>query len=311
MGSGKVASVAELIIGAPQSAHNLTMYPLSGNPASSIEYLLVDEALKIKKIVVEEVSESGNVPELRMTNFSSSHVLVIDGTELVGAKQNRIVNASFLIPPESVTKIPVSCVEQGRWRYRGKEFQGSRFHSPHSIRRDIADHQKSSLKDKLGHRSNQGAVWARVAEISNKMNAPTETGAINDVYEQREAYLRDYSEKIRPEGTETGAAFFIGGRFVGLDLFDRTATFIYLFPKLLMAVAVEAMMEETLRTRTPKPGISTKAKLSAVLKEISTSLFEKYEPVGVGEDWRYDAKRSFGKALHYRDELIHLSAFGK
>jgi len=29
------------------------------------------------------------------------------------------------------------------------------------------------------------------------------------------------------------------------------------------------------------------------------------------EDWRYDGKRSFGKALHYGLDLIHFSAFGK
>lgn len=100
MGNGKVATVAELTIGAPQSALNLTMFPLSGNPACSLDYLLVDEALKIKKIFVEEVSEFGTVPELRMTNFSSSHVLVIDGTELVGAKQNRIDDDTTMAPPK-------------------------------------------------------------------------------------------------------------------------------------------------------------------------------------------------------------------
>jgi hypothetical protein len=71
MGSGKIATVAEPNIGAPHTALNLTMSPLSGNPACSLDYLLVDEALKIRKVVVEEVSETGAVPELRMTNFSS------------------------------------------------------------------------------------------------------------------------------------------------------------------------------------------------------------------------------------------------
>ena len=51
--------------------------------------------------------------------------------------------------------------------------------------------------------------------------------------------------------------------------------------------------------------------VNRILVEVWKSLFEKYEPVGVGEDWRYDAKRSFGKALHYEADLIHFSAFGK
>jgi len=69
--------------------------PLSGNPASTLDYLLIDEALEAKKVVIEEVSEGGSVPELRMTNFAGKGVLIVDGTELVGAKQNRIVNGIF------------------------------------------------------------------------------------------------------------------------------------------------------------------------------------------------------------------------
>jgi len=117
----------------PKTVLNLTAVPLSGNPASTLVYLLIDEALEAKKVIVEEVSEGGSVPELRMTNFANRCVLIVDGTELVGAKQNRIVNASFLIPPESVTRIPVSCVEQGRWGYKGREFAPSRYFSPHRI----------------------------------------------------------------------------------------------------------------------------------------------------------------------------------
>jgi len=48
-----------------------------------------------------------------------------------------------------------------------------------------------------------------------------------------------------------------------------------------------------------------------VLDEIAGSLFEKFEPVGVGEDWRYEGKLSLGKALYIEGDLIHFSAFGK
>jgi len=34
-------------------------------------------------------------------------------------------------------------------------------------------------------------------------------------------------------------------------------------------------------------------------------------PVGVGEDWRYEGKLSLGKALYLEVDLIHFSAFGK
>src|SRR5512139_3370482 len=97
----RMTTLGDLEIGKPRTVLNLMTVPLSGNPASSLDYLLIDDALMAEKLVIEEVSEGGSVPELRMTNFSNRVVLVVDGTELVGAKQNRIVNASFLIPPES------------------------------------------------------------------------------------------------------------------------------------------------------------------------------------------------------------------
>jgi hypothetical protein len=41
-----------------------------------------------------------------------------DGEQLVGAKQNRILNMTVLVAAETEVTIPVSCVERGRWGYR-------------------------------------------------------------------------------------------------------------------------------------------------------------------------------------------------
>jgi hypothetical protein len=311
--SNRISNLSDLDIGRPQSVLNLIAVPISGNPASSLDYLLVDEALLSEKVVVEEVSESGSVPELRMTNFTSRFILVVDGTELVGAKQNRIVNASFLIPPESITKLPVSCVEQGRWRYRGREFRASRHYSPHSLRRENVEFHKKTLKEKRGYASDQGKVWAHVADMSHKMDAPTETGAMNEVLDQKQSSIEEYKKGINLDGSATGTAFFVNGIFQGIELFDKAATFGKMFPKLLSGIAVDAMMaqgERLTARRAKKPEEATEY-VKRILEEVGKSLFEKYEPVGVGEDWRYDAKRSFGKALHYGADLIHFSAFGK
>lgn len=311
--SSRMTTLSELSIGVPKEVFNLAAVPLSGNPAAALEYVLVDEALDAKKVVVEEVSEGGSVPELRMTNFSGRVVLVPDGTELVGAKQNRIVNASLLIPPDSITLIPVSCVEQGRWRYKGRQFGSSRHFASHSIRRGNAEFHKETLRRKRGYVSDQGRVWDCVAAMSHRMEAPTPTGAMNDIFEQKQGSIDEYRKGIAPEEGQTGAAFFINGIFQGIELFDREATFGKIFHKLLSGIVVEAMMAQgaPLSPRRSKTPAETAGYVKRILDEVGKSLFEKYEPVGIGEDWRYDAKRSFGKALHHEGALVHFSAFGK
>jgi len=84
--------------------------------------MTLDEALVGGLIEVTEVSQGGAVPELKVVNTSPRMVLILDGEELVGAKQNRIVNTTILVQAQSTTVIPVSCVEQGRWHYRSPRF---------------------------------------------------------------------------------------------------------------------------------------------------------------------------------------------
>jgi hypothetical protein len=47
---------------------------------------------------------------------------VLDSEELVGAKQNRVLNLSILVPAHSTTVVPVSCVEAGRCQHRSQGF---------------------------------------------------------------------------------------------------------------------------------------------------------------------------------------------
>jgi hypothetical protein len=84
-------------------------------------YITLDEALP-RGLCVAETSEAGSVPELVVENPLTERVLLYDGEELVGAKQNRILNVSVLVEAMSGLTIPVSCVEQGRWRRQSVHF---------------------------------------------------------------------------------------------------------------------------------------------------------------------------------------------
>ena len=110
-------TLAALSIAAPQRFSNLTVYPLIAPADLDADYLVLDEALRRKLAPVTEVSCGGSVPELAFDNQADEGVLLLDGEELVGARQNRVLNITILVGGHQHIVIPVSCVEHGRWRY--------------------------------------------------------------------------------------------------------------------------------------------------------------------------------------------------
>ena len=100
----------QIKIGGKQVYKNLALFPLLSAQADSLDYLTLDEALKEGLVEVTEVSEGGHVPDLKVVNKSPRMVLILDGEELVGAKQNRIVNTTILVAAYSTLVIPVSGV---------------------------------------------------------------------------------------------------------------------------------------------------------------------------------------------------------
>lgn len=115
----------KLKVGTPQRCNGLSVFPLLDDGPDEARYLTLDEALAAGLAHVTEVSDAGRVPELRFRNDGDRPVLLIDGDELVGAKQNRVLNPTILVPPHSEIVIPVSCVEYGRWTWRSRHFDTS------------------------------------------------------------------------------------------------------------------------------------------------------------------------------------------
>ncbi len=55
---------------------------------------------------VTEVSEAGSVPFLQVANGADRPLLLLDGEELIGAKQNRILNTTVLVAARTEVTIP-------------------------------------------------------------------------------------------------------------------------------------------------------------------------------------------------------------
>ena len=135
-------------LGVPQAHLNLTVFPLLRDGAGEPGYLLLDEAVQRGLARVTEVSAMGSVPELKLVNEADQPVLLLDGEELIGAKQNRILNVTVLAGAHTAIVIPVSCVEAGRWHHQSAEFAPSdRAHIDRAWREvhETAERQRARL----------------------------------------------------------------------------------------------------------------------------------------------------------------------
>jgi hypothetical protein len=198
-------------LGNPVHVKNLSMFPLLAGGDQAPGYLTLDEALAHGWTKVTEVSEGGSVPTLRVTNAGAKPVLIMDGEELVGAKQNRIVNLTILVAAQSTVEIPVSCVEAGRWGGRSRQFAAApRAHYAAARAQKLAHVNRCMHLDGSRH-ADQGAIWQDIAAKSARFNAVSETSAMDSMYEAAGASLAEFEDALQPVERQAGAMFAING----------------------------------------------------------------------------------------------------
>jgi len=293
-------AVPNVRVGDPLRHEALSVFPLFTEGNGRVNYLLSDEALDAKSLVVEEVSESGSVPDLLVENKGDTRVLFIEGEELIGAKQNRILNTSILIAAHTKTKIPVSCVEQGRWGYKTRRFGSSGSHSPSKLRYALKSSVTRSAKAKRGHRSDQGKVWEEVERQQLAMGASSESAAMSDTFETFGDRMAEYSDKIKYVEGATGVAVAIGKKVVALDLFDKPSTCKKIWGRLLSGFVMDALEEGA-----PSGGAAEIGDVERLLVDTGEAEWEQVDAVGEGEEYRSDFKDDHASALTFEDDLVH------
>ncbi len=305
----RITDVASGIrIGQPGTFRNLTVFPLLGSSGKTVDYFTLDEALALKCAQITEVSESGSVPELKVVNSGSKPVFLLDGEELIGAKQNRILNLSILVPAGVTLIVPVSCVESGRWHHRSRNFTSApRAHYAEGRARKMA--QVSASMRSTGRRtSDQAEVWQNISEKFEKFDSFSDTSAMSDIFEQEAGRLEDYVKSFSVSDDQTGAMFAIDGQVVGLDLFDSTETLRKLYPTLLRIYGLDAI--ESVRSK-PRDSETEcpPAEANGFLGKVTQAKQEEFPAVGAGKDIRLSGHALAGAALATDDRIVHLSAF--
>jgi hypothetical protein len=295
--------VSVLELKEPISHKNLTLIPIAGPQDTQLKYILTAQALKMGTLTITEINESGSVPELLVTNTCDMMVLMLDGEELLGAKQNRILNTTILVPAQSKMKIPVSCVERGRWNFTATHFSSGSY-APSILRAKRCASVTHSLQHTGQPTSNQGEVWNTIENMLNVSHSVSGTRAMHDMVQQQEPVINQYVEAFPyPEGCR-GVVATINGKFMGLDLFDKPITLESIWNKLVRASVMDAILQQDqISSEFTSKGAQT------LLEHLGELPCQAFPSKGTGEDWRFQAEDILGQALVAENVCVHLCAF--
>lgn len=296
-------ALAGISIGEASSFRNLTMFPLINHGETIAEYFTLDEALALGGIHVTEVSESASVSDLKVVNTLDRPVLLLDGEEIVGAKQNRVFNLTILVPAATELFVPVSCVEAGRWSHVSGEFTPAP-RAQYSGGRAERMSQVSETLSRLGtRRSDQSQVWEHIEEKRRRMGVDSPTGAMADIYSRFSGSVEEYVQAMVPAEGQPGAVFALNGDVAGMDMFDAGSTLRGLLPKLVRSYALDAI-EGAPATAAPELDVA-----AAFLRAVGAAETRSFSAVGLGEDVRLQGGGVSGAALVADDRVVHLCAF--
>jgi hypothetical protein len=292
------ALLEALEVGKPLSHGALTVIPLLAPREAEPDWLTLAEAGAA--VTITEVSSGGEVPMLSLVNDADRPVLLLDGEELIGAKQNRILNTTVLVAAHAALRIPVSCVEHGRWSYRGKRFDSSDaslFASAHAKK---ATRVSTSLRQTGLHLSDQGEIWRDVAGKVSEHRVQSATGAMRDFYDRYAGDLAEARRALAPKPGQIGALVAVACKWIGLDLLPSPGLFERAWPRLFAGYAAEAVGREE-HAAAPDP--------RAILKGLAQTPTEDAPAVGLGHEHRLAGNAMVGAALVVEEKVAHLMVF--
>lgn len=285
--------------------HNhVAVIPTISTNGSGPDYWTLKEAMEHNLLTITEVSEGGHVPELKVSNKGDKPVLLLDGEELSGAKQNRVLNTTILLKEKSETIIPVSCTEHGRWSYSSSHFEESGYIMSAKLRGVKNASVCENLKAENSFMSDQGVVWdeIEVQARANKVNAPT--GAMRDTLEAKQEDMDEFLVHFPIIPGQNGLLVMVNGKVVGMDMVSRTEAFAVLHPKLIKSYVMDALTEKPAKGK----GIDRK-KADDFLTTILQCKENTFDSVGYGRDYRYEGKKIVGSALVHESTVIHMAFF--
>ena len=286
-------------IGPPITRRGISLYPvyLPGNALPTIA------TGRNSGLVVDELPDA-EVPQLVVTNPTDRPILVVEGEQFVGGRQNRTANTSVLVPPGATLEIPVSCLEVGRWGDK-RAFESSSTFTPRRVRRTKQRSVNRSLQLTGAYSGDQGAVWNSIEREMNSLCASSPTGAVADADQvfQRDDGLAAAVDDLVTRGPLVGQCGVVvahGWRAVAAEVFGT--------PDLLAAHWGPLVRSHLLENPTAGGDRSATGAMR-LLRRFANAPSSDTDGLGLGTEHYVDAERVAGHALTLDGHLVHSAIF--
>ena len=288
-------SVEEIEFLDGQTHKNMAIIPLKTPLNYKLDVITLKKGFELGLVNVKECEES-TVNTLVVENMSVTPLLLIDGDEIIGGDQNRIVNGTILIAPKSEMKIPVNCTEHGRWGYK-HEFKNSNFMATSRTRCASISANRSSA-------SVQNAVWDSIDALETEHGFHSPTQAMSESYENLNANLDEVISKFKTEKGQTGVVVIVDGEIKGFELFINSDVYSQYHEKILKSYLIDIDINDSVFT------INMDTAKAIIANAIESELVEA-KNVGLEKRFEIQSEDGIGTVYIHNDELIHCSFFTK
>lgn len=272
---------------------NIAAIPLKTPINYKFDILTLAKGFELGLVEVKEC-ETSTVNTLVVVNNSVTPLLLVDGEEIIGGDQNRIVNSTVLVAGQSEMKIPVNCTEHGRWGYK-HEFVNSLYMANSRTRYMKALSSSEDMDE-------QSAVWRSIDELETSRGFSSPTQAMSESYDNVKTDLAEGIDEFKIADGQTGILIIIDGKIKGFELFFNSEIYSQYHEKILKSYIIDAEITESVFT------INTD-EAKAYIADAIDSEFSELKSIGLEVPYEFKSENGLGKVYSYKDELIHLSFF--
>lgn len=287
-----------------ESFKNMTVIGLN-IPDKHIDLMSLEIGLDMGLVEITEIDGNASVNEVKVVNNANTPLLLLDGEEIIGSMQNRIINSTIIIPAESEKIIPVSCVEAGRWNSNSTKFHYSNNMATSRVRRDKLNSVSNSLRNDRSFESNQQEVWKNISTRQDELKIESSTSALHDIYTCKRLDIEDYMKAFSTHEKQNGLIVYINGQLVGFEIIYNSTRYKEYHEKILRSYILDAI------GKSDQKYDEKKIDEDELINKIKLANKESFESVGLGTDYRIESKDLGGSVILYENNLINASVFMK